>query len=227
MFKSSLPKDFEKIIRKRHAFIIREFSKNKIKKEYKVNNIEIKVHKGVFPPFDDSIAFFNILKKIKKPGKVLELGTGSGVLIFAVSKKADSVTATDINKSAIKSAKENIKINKIKNAKVIYSDLFSSIRGKFNTIIFNPPFGYSKPKNMLNKSIEDHNYKTLIKFFKQVRKYLRVRGKIYLIFSNSGDLKYLHYLIKKNKFKKRLLKKVKGQSLVANEKIFYYIYEIK
>jgi release factor glutamine methyltransferase len=227
MFKSSLSKDFEETVRKRHEFIIKDFSKNKSKKTYNIEGIKIKVHKGTFPPFDDSVAFFKVLKKIKKPGSVLELGTGSGILIFAVANRADFVIATDINKAAINSAKENVKINKTKNVKIVYSDLFSNVQGKFDTIIFNPPFGYFKPKNMLNRSIEDHNYKTLTKFFRQVRKHLKKTGKIYLIFSNSGYLKYLHYLIKKNKFKKKLLKKVKGEPLVANEKIFYYIYEIK
>ncbi len=47
------------------------------------------------------------------------------------AKKAKSVLASDISNEVVK---------KLKGVKCIKSDLFSNIKGKFDTIIFNPPY---------------------------------------------------------------------------------------
>jgi len=155
------------------------------------------------------------------------MGTGSGVLSLAVNKTAKEIIAVDINKEAIKSLKETIKANKLEKIKAKFSNIFSNINKKFDTITFNPPFMYFKPKNNLEKAICNQNYKDLERFFKQVRKYLKKKGKIYMIFSDIGDINYLKRLIEKNKFKYKILKEKKAIPLVGNERFYYYIFEIK
>ena len=51
---------------------------------------------------------------------------------------------------------------------------------------------------MLERSIADENYQTLTKFFKEVKEYLKPKGKILIFFGDSGDLNYLKSLIKEN-----------------------------
>ncbi|OGJ21603.1 hypothetical protein A3K73_02920 [Candidatus Pacearchaeota archaeon RBG_13_36_9] len=225
--KPQLPKEFEEMIKKRHEILLKKYLISKKKKIYKIDQYKIVVYPDVFPPFDDSLFFYKFLKKLKNPGRALDIGTGSGILSLGMQKKAKSIVSSDINKKAIKSLKETIKLNKIKNIEPRYSNIFSKINERFGTIVFNAPFMYFKPKNMLERAICDENYRDLEKFLKQVKKHLTKKGKIYLAFSNIGDTNYLRKLIKNNKLKTKLLSKKKAFPISGMNKLFYYIYEIR
>ncbi len=81
-------------------------------------------------------------------GKTLDLGTGSGLLGIVAAKKGAIVTFADIDEKALSDAKTNAKLNNIC-GKFVVTNLFSNIHERFNTIIFNPPYLYSKPLNKL------------------------------------------------------------------------------
>ncbi len=73
---------------------------------------------------------------------VLDMGCGYGVLGIVAAKLAPRgrVVMVDTNKLAIKLAAINIRINKVSNAEVRLSDLYSAVQGeRFNTIVSNPP----------------------------------------------------------------------------------------
>ena len=72
--------------------------------------------------------------------RVLDLGTGSGVLAILASKLgARNVVATDISDRAIKIAKRNAEINGVE-IDFRIGDLFNPVRGElFDLIICNPP----------------------------------------------------------------------------------------
>ena len=93
---------------------------------------------GIYKPREDSELLAKYVKKYAF-GNILDMGTGSGIqaLTAAKNKKVRSVLAADIQEEVIDYNKENIKNKKIK---FIVSDLFSNIKGKFETIIFNPPY---------------------------------------------------------------------------------------
>ena len=76
-----------------------------------------------------------------KNWKILDLGCSYGPVGITMAKifPDAGITMTDINTRAIQLAKMNIKLNHVANAEVIFSDLYKSIEGKFNTIIVNPP----------------------------------------------------------------------------------------
>lgn len=72
--------------------------------------------------------------------RVLDLCTGSGVIAMALAKAgANEIIATDINSRAKKFIKKNNEINNL-SVKFIESNLFTSIKGKFDKITINPPF---------------------------------------------------------------------------------------
>ncbi|WP_457611653.1 class I SAM-dependent methyltransferase [Methanocaldococcus sp.] len=82
--------------------------------------------------------------KVNKDDKILDLGCGYGVIGIALADEVKDVLMVDINRRALKLAKENVKLNNITNAKVIYSDLYKNVEGKFNKIITNPPIRAGK-----------------------------------------------------------------------------------
>lgn len=181
---------------------------------------EFIVYKNTFRPFEDSIPLVKNLK-IKKGEKVLDVGTGSGVIaIFACYKGAGSVVAIDVNPDAVRSAKANVKLhNFTKKIKVFKSNLFADVpKIKFDVITFNPPFRNKKAPDIVASSQWDTNLSTHKKFFREVGKYLKNNGHIYIAQANFGAKDEMCKLAEKQGFKVQLIgqkKKYKG------EEIFY------
>lgn len=86
--------------------------------------------------------------EIKRNWKVLDLGSGIGVVGIAVAKKYGcEVFMTEINRRAYELSKENVLINGLKDkVKVFQGDMFEPLdsscgseRIEFDTILLNPP----------------------------------------------------------------------------------------
>jgi release factor glutamine methyltransferase len=88
---------------------------------------------GVYDPSEDSYMLVEAaLGEVKVGEKVLDVGTGSGIVSLFLKDHAD-VTATDINPDAVANARLN-------GIDVVRTDLFKGICGPFDLIIFNPPY---------------------------------------------------------------------------------------
>ncbi len=98
----------------------------------------IKAHDGVYYPREDSNMLARIVEK-RASGDVLDLGTGSGIQGITAALNGCTVTFSDIDENAVSVARQNAKLNGI-NGIFVFSDLFSNIKGRFDTIIFNPPY---------------------------------------------------------------------------------------
>lgn len=78
---------------------------------------------------------------VKNSWRVLDLGCGYGVVGIVIAKifPKTAVLMVDVNRRALKLAKMSLELNNIENADVKYSNLYSAVKEKFNTIIVNPP----------------------------------------------------------------------------------------
>ena len=76
---------------------------------------------------------------IKKGTKMLDIGTGSGILAIAAALLgADTAIGVDIDAQSVKTAKENAEINNVKGkCQFIVGDLADKISGKFDVICAN------------------------------------------------------------------------------------------
>jgi len=149
-----------------------------------------------------------VLKEVKETDRVLDMGTGSGIQAILAASKSTNVIAVDVNPFAVKYAKLNVKLNGLSSrVKVVKSDLFKNVKGKFDLIIFDPPFRWTKPRDAWEISSADENYKTLRTFFARVKKHLNKSGRVVMHFGTSGDVAYFEYLIKKNRFNSTLIMK--------------------
>lgn len=69
--------------------------------------------------------------------RVLDMGTGTGVLGIAMAKRgAKEIVAIDVDEFSVENAKENFALNNINNVEIIHGDA-SAISGTFDTIVAN------------------------------------------------------------------------------------------
>jgi len=195
-YKSQLSKKEIDRRRRWQDLIYQDLKKINKPREYQVLGKKIVTLPGIFAPiFTDSLILAKAVRnEVKKGDRVLDLGTGSGIDSIFAATKADKIVATDINEKALECARINFKRHKV-DGKLIKSDLFKNIRDKFDLIIFNPPFRWFKPRDVLEAGELDYNYRTLRKFFSEADKYLLRKGRLLMVFSESGDLKYFKSLI--------------------------------
>ncbi len=79
-----------------------------------------------------------IEKHIKAGDKVLDVGTGSGILAIAASKLgAASVDAYDIDPVAVRVARDNVEENGVTNVTCGESDLLAAVQGEYDLVCAN------------------------------------------------------------------------------------------
>ncbi len=103
----------------------------------------------------------DVIKTAEEGDKILDLCTGSGCIAIAIAKGCAergvsvSVTASDVSDAAIMLAKENAELNEVK-VDFIRSDMFNTVRGRFNTIVCNPPYIKSSEIPTLQKEVREY-----------------------------------------------------------------------
>ncbi len=167
----------------------------------------------IYEPSEDSYLLSNSLKNYlnnkKKSISILDLGTGSGIQAKTCSELSfNNLMVSDINPVVIKNLKKDFK--------AIESDLFEKIKGKFDLIIFNPPYlpeDKREPKDSrTNTTAGKKGYEIIIRFLKQAKSHLEKNGQILMVFSSLSNPKIIieesHYLGYKTQ-------------KIANKKIFF------
>jgi len=113
------------------------------------------VSENVYEPAEDSFLFAENLD-VRSGCKVVDIGTGCGILGVIAAKKAGNVVAIDVNPFAVKCAKNNAEMNGVAHhMSFIQGDMFSPLRTKrqFDLILFNAPYLPSE-ENEKNSWIE-------------------------------------------------------------------------
>ncbi len=98
-------------------------------------NTVIKYTDSVYEPSEDSFLLAEAaLSEIKDSERILEVGCGSGIISAVIKANTTAkITGIDINPYAAACTKEN-------GVEAIRGDLLSCVKGKFDMIIFNPPY---------------------------------------------------------------------------------------
>jgi len=122
--------------------------------------------------------------------KILDMGTGSGVLAITAAKHAREVVAVDINPEAVHYAKKNVRARGLeKKVSVMEGDLFSPLdpEHKFDVILFTPPYFEGTPKTLFEYALIDPDKLLVKKFFGAAKKYLTPRGYVQMMYSSIAD----------------------------------------
>lgn len=103
--------------------------------------ITLATHPGVFGhgKLDEGTALLLAHLPAKLKGNVLDVGCGGGIISVALAKRGLSVTAIDVEHTALEATRRSLQLNGVE-GEVMASDMLDEVSGRFNTIISNPPF---------------------------------------------------------------------------------------
>ena len=109
-------------------------------------DFDVSVAPGCLIPRPETAAIIEALSEQKEAlsgKKILDIGTGSGIIAIAVARLAPdaAVTAVDKSEKALAIASKNSATLNINTIEFVQSDLFSALSGrKFDYILSNPPY---------------------------------------------------------------------------------------
>ncbi|HDN64959.1 MAG TPA: hypothetical protein ENF23_01465 [Methanosarcinales archaeon] len=144
---------------------------------------------AIYEPAEDSYllidAALNEIAGSKQRLRIIEIGTGSGIVTAAMMQDAPEhrYAATDISPHAVTCARAN-------RVPVIRADLFSGIRGRFDLIIFNPPYLPTAPDERVDGWLDyawnggADGRAVINRFLEQAPAFLTDRGSILLLLSS-------------------------------------------
>lgn len=142
----------------------------------------------------DSVILSDFAKNIKKGSKVVDLGTGTGIIGLLLCKKTElkEIVGVEIQKEVAEMANRSIKLNKLEDKfKILNTDINKIFedklleKNKFDVVVMNPPYkekGTGKINEVDSKIISRHEVKaTLSDFIKMASNLLKDKGEIYIV----------------------------------------------
>jgi release factor glutamine methyltransferase len=165
-------------------------------------NTVIKTEPLAYEPSEDSFLLAEAaLPEIKGSENILEIGCGSGMISAVIKANTKAkVVGVDINPHAALCTKQN-------GVDAIIGNLLDSIKGKFDMIIFNPPYLPSHEgtkKDWINAAL-DGGYdgrEIIYRFLEEAGAHLVEYGKILMVVSSltgieevKSKMKYLNYAV--------------------------------
>ncbi|VVB89467.1 putative S-adenosylmethionine-dependent methyltransferase [uncultured archaeon] len=150
---------------------------------YKNTTIKIAAH--VYEPSEDSFLLAEAaLTQIKGTEQILEVGCGSGIISKVIKENTKArVTGVDINPYAVKCTKES-------GVEAIRGDLLSCLKGKFDMIIFNPPYLPTRKEERIKDWLGvalDGGYdgrRIIYRFLEDCNAHLADNGRILMVLSS-------------------------------------------
>ncbi len=129
-----------------------------IKTEVLGEALELQTQPGLFSPEHVDRGTLAMLSTVEfRPGmKVMDLGCGCGVVGITAARKcgAENVVMSDVNESAVETARANAALNGVEGVEVVLSDGFAAVnRTGFDLILSNPPYqsDFSVAKRFIEK----------------------------------------------------------------------------
>ncbi|MBI5459363.1 HemK2/MTQ2 family protein methyltransferase [Methanobacterium sp.] len=156
--------------------------------------IHYKTYPEVYEPAEDTFLLAENLQ-VERRHRVLEIGTGTGIVAITVSRQCRTVVATDINPHAIKCATHNIINNKTYNVELKEGDLFEPVVGeKFDLILFNTPYLPTSEDERVHDELEaawdggSDGREVIDRFLDELIDYLNPEGRVQLVQSSLSDI---------------------------------------
>ncbi|TMD41946.1 MAG: methyltransferase [Chloroflexi bacterium] len=158
--------------------------------------LDLRIPEGVFSPSGGG-PFYPLIRAEARPSdRVLDMGTGCGIGAILAAAQSRDVVGVDVNPIAVEAAAANASRNGVGDRITFrQSDVFDAVDGRFDLILFDPPYRWYKARDLLELSTADENYGVLTRFLGHLRDHLAPGGRAMLQFATSGDIDYLYALI--------------------------------
>jgi release factor glutamine methyltransferase len=121
---------------------------------------EFTVNRDVLIPRPDTEVIVDLCLTLipkNKVLKLLDLGTGSGIIAITLSAECPMIqtTATDLSVNALEVAKINAKAHRLENIQFIQSDWFLSLSAsRYSIIVSNPPYIDAEDEHLLQPELK-------------------------------------------------------------------------
>jgi release factor glutamine methyltransferase len=156
-------------------------------------------HSQIYQVEEDTLLLLGAARKEVRPGElVLEIGTGTGYIAASLMDIA-KVVATDINPHATVCARK-------RGVEVIRADLINGISGRFDLIIFNPPYLPTSDEERIDDWLEcaldggESGRKVIERFIRQASSVLAPGGRILLLISSLTGEEEVKYIWRESGF---------------------------
>ncbi len=148
-------------------------------------NTKIKYTSSVYEPAEDSFLLAEAaLDQIKDSERILEVGCGSGIISAVIKNNTSArITGIDINPYAAACTRDN-------GVEAIRGNLLDCVRGKFDLIIFNPPYlptdELQRTKDWINIALDGGNdgREIINRFLEDAVPHLLENGRILMLVSS-------------------------------------------
>lgn len=149
---------FREVIKKRHSGVPLQY----LTGEVQFYGLRFRVRQDVFIPRPETEELLETALGLiprDQGNNCLDLGTGSGVIAVSLAKYLPQlrVTAVDMSSHALDLTRENAELNNvIDRVKVVHSNWFERVTGKFDLIVSNPPYIAEEDVDKLPSEVRDH-----------------------------------------------------------------------
>ena len=166
------------------------------------------VAKNVYEPAEDTFLLADNLD-VRKGERVLELGTGCGLLAILAAKVGVQVVATDINPAALKCARANAVKHRVGDRiDFRFGDLFEPVVGEhFDLMIFNPPYLPVEPEEALCGPLDraweagPDGRRIIDRFLCELPNHLTPNGRVLFVQSSLANISKTLRVLKTSGFK--------------------------
>lgn len=197
--------------------MIRQLSQKSSTKIFYYNGLAIKLHSEIYEPAEDTFQLLEVLD-INECDRVLEIGTGCGIIALECARRGAKIICTDINPHAVELTQINYSKNLslLKgNVEVRCGNLFSVVKPgeRFDVVIFNPPYLPTHAKDRIGGSgwfdvATDGGATGLVvtkRFIEGLHKHLAKNGCAYFVFSSLSDRKKLDTYLSNARLKSEII----------------------
>mgnify|MGYP000729137213 FL=1 len=169
-----------------------ELKENERIDDLELNNLKIIQNKNGFCFGMDSVLLSDFAKNIKPNTKVIDLGTGTGILpiLLSAKTKASKIIAIEIQEDVANMANRSVELNNLQNRLEIICENIKNLKNvyetnSFDAIVTNPPYktkGTGGINELKSKLISRHEITADLEDFISISSYLlKDQSNIYMV----------------------------------------------